>query len=185
MVRKAVFALALGMCALLSFAESDKGGLISGDGWALLVSAPAGWIWDSVTLRPQGILGLFYKAGASYSPSKLHIYISPTAKSRRMGPPPWPSSWTRTKPPSCPSDAGLLVKDTCAPYSPGPGLPFRHEGIRRFGERLLPRRSHSTRAKRPSSSSCSPAARPTSGTWNAVPCSSSWILSLIYARSDR
>jgi hypothetical protein len=122
MVRKAVFALALGMCALLSFAESDKGGLISGDGWALLVSAPAGWIWDSVTLRPQGILGLFYKAGASYSPSKLHIYISPTAKT--VGGPASLAEFMKADESAfMSSDAGLLVKDT-EPYSPGPDYHF-------------------------------------------------------------
>jgi hypothetical protein len=80
MAKKAALAIALALTVFFAFPQGDSGGLIEGDKWAFLVSAPAGWVWDGKTLRIQGILGLFYKAGADYSPSRLHIYINPTSK---------------------------------------------------------------------------------------------------------
>ena len=59
---------------------AQAGGLIEGKGWAFLVSAPEGWVWDANTLRYQGVQGLFYKQGAKFSPSSLHMYIHPTGK---------------------------------------------------------------------------------------------------------
>jgi hypothetical protein len=117
MSRKAFFTLALALCTLLSYAEGAKGGLISGDGWAILVSAPEGWVWDSASLRSQGIWGLFYKEGKCYSPSKLHIYISPTEKTAG-GPSSLAEFMEADEIAFMSYDTNLLVKDL-APYSPG------------------------------------------------------------------
>jgi len=80
MARKAAIFCALVLSSLLVFAQDVKGGLIEGDTWAFLVSAPKGWVWDSFSLRHQGIWGLFYRSGTKFSPSKLHIYINPVQK---------------------------------------------------------------------------------------------------------
>jgi hypothetical protein len=122
MLRKAMLTLALALCVLPSFAEKAEGGLISGDGWAILVSAPAGWVWDSVALRPQGIWGLFYKAGERYSPAKLHIYISPTAK-KADGPASLAEFMEADKASFMSFDPDLGVK-ALPPYSPGMDYEF-------------------------------------------------------------
>ena len=80
MAKKGIFFLAFALSAFLAVSQDSRGGLIEGDGWAFLISAPEGWVWDGATLRLHGIRGLFYKAGTSYSASALHIYISPTTK---------------------------------------------------------------------------------------------------------
>ena len=117
MVKKACISLVLTLCVLLSYAENAKGGLISGDGWAILVSAPEGWVWDSVSLRSQGIWGLFYKEGAIYSPSKLHVYISPTEKAVN-GPASLAEFMDADETAFMSFDTDLLVKDL-APHTPG------------------------------------------------------------------
>ena len=80
MAKKTALFFAFALSCLLAAAQAARGGLIEGDNWAFLVSAPVGWIWDSTALRLHGIRGLFYKAGTEFSPSRLHIYISPTRK---------------------------------------------------------------------------------------------------------
>jgi hypothetical protein len=80
MEKKVALFLALVLSALLTFAQDKSGGLIEGNTWAFLISAPDGWVWDSASLCHQGIQGLFYKAGSTFSPSKLHMYISPSQK---------------------------------------------------------------------------------------------------------
>ena len=80
MAKKASLFFAVLVSAFLAFAQDNSGGLIEGDSWAFLVSAPDGWVSDSVSLRHQGIQGLFCKAGSKYSPETLHMYISPTPK---------------------------------------------------------------------------------------------------------
>ena len=80
MARRAALFFALVLSSLLTFAQDNGGGLIAGDTWGFLISAPNGWVWDNASLRYQGIQGLFYKTGSKYSPSKLHIYISPSPK---------------------------------------------------------------------------------------------------------
>jgi hypothetical protein len=117
MSRKAFFALVLALCALPFYADDAAGGLISGDGWAILVSAPEGWVWDSATLRAHGIQGLFYKAGEHYSPAKLHIYISPTAKTA-SGPASLSEFIKADEIAFMSSDTDIRIKDL-APYSPG------------------------------------------------------------------
>ena len=117
MVKKASLALVLSLSALLAFADDNQGGLINGDTWAILVSAPAGWVWDNATLRMHGIWGLFYKEGMKYSPTKLHIYISPTAKNRDR-----PSSladFMRSDAAGFMSFAPDLRVKELAPYAPG------------------------------------------------------------------
>ena len=116
MVKKAAVAFALALWVFLGFAQSGDGGLIEGDKWAFLVSAPTGWIWDAKTLRIHGILGLFYKAGASYSPSKLHIYISPSTK--QGGPASLSDFISADEAMYMKSNPGTQIKEL-APYSPG------------------------------------------------------------------
>jgi hypothetical protein len=117
MAKKATVLLALLLSAFLSFAEDRRGGLIEGDRWAFLVSAPDGWVWDSVSLRRQGIFGLFYKAGDKFSPSKLHMYISPTPK-KPDGPATLIEFIQADEGAFMKSNHGSIVKDL-APYSPG------------------------------------------------------------------
>jgi hypothetical protein len=117
MFLKTLFALALALSVLPSRADTSEGGLINGDKWAILVSAPEGWVWDKATLRSQGIWGLYYKAGSSYSPAKLHIYISPTAK--KEGKPVSLDEFMEADKASFMSfDPDLHVK-VLPPYSPG------------------------------------------------------------------
>lgn len=80
MAKKAALFLGLAFAALLASAQDGSGGLIEGDRWAFLVSAPEGWILDAVPLRHQGIQGLFHKEGVDFSPSALHMYVCPTTK---------------------------------------------------------------------------------------------------------
>ena len=80
MLKKAAFVLVMALFAFLAFAKDESGGLIDGDTWAILASAPQGWIWDSSSLRAQGIFGLYYKQGQPFSSSTLHIYIKPTPR---------------------------------------------------------------------------------------------------------
>jgi hypothetical protein len=117
MRRRILLTLALAFCSLLAFGENAKGGLIYGDSWAILVSAPELWVWDSVTLRHQGIWGLFYKEGTHYSPSALHIYISPTQKSAD-GPGDLAEFMKEDEATFMDSDAHVGVKDLSS-YSPG------------------------------------------------------------------
>ncbi len=81
MLKKASILCAIAFSALLAFAQDVQGGLIEGDSYGFLASPPKGWVWDSRALRHQGIRGLYYKEGSSFSPSKLHIYINPVQKS--------------------------------------------------------------------------------------------------------
>jgi hypothetical protein len=80
MEKKMTLILALGISALLTFAQNKGGGIIDGNTWAFHISAPDGWVWDSASLCYQGIQGLFYKEDSKFSPSKLHMYISPSQK---------------------------------------------------------------------------------------------------------
>jgi hypothetical protein len=122
MTKRATLAIALTILTLLAFAEGESEGLVDGEGWAYLVAAPQGWVWDSATLRAHGIRGLFYKAGAGYSPSGLHMYISPAPK-LTGGPATMAefikadeAAFMKSGPGSRVSDLGL--------YSPGVGYSF-------------------------------------------------------------
>jgi hypothetical protein len=117
MLKKVALVLALALSSLFSFAEEAAGGLISGDTWAILASAPEGWIWDNSSLRSQGILGLYYKKGQRFSPSKLHIYISPTPKTDN-GPRTLSEFVEADQAAFMGSRPGVLVK-ALEPYSPG------------------------------------------------------------------
>lgn len=61
-------------------AEDSQGGIVFGDGWAFLAMAPEGWVWDPISMRNHGIQGLYYKAGSRFSPTELHMYVSPSPK---------------------------------------------------------------------------------------------------------
>jgi hypothetical protein len=43
--------------------ENNKGGIIYGQNFAFIVTAPVGWIMDSDSMSQQGIFGLFYEEG--------------------------------------------------------------------------------------------------------------------------
>jgi hypothetical protein len=43
--------------------ENNIGGIIYGQNYAFIVTAPVGWIMDSESLSRQGIFGLFYEEG--------------------------------------------------------------------------------------------------------------------------
>jgi hypothetical protein len=122
MIKKAAFVLALALSALCLFADDGSGGLIDGDSWAILVSAPVGWVWDNSSLRDQGILGLYYKEGQRFSPSKLHIYINPSPKVA-SGPNSLQEFVDADQSTFMSSDSGVLVK-SLAPYSAGLGYRF-------------------------------------------------------------
>jgi hypothetical protein len=72
-------AIALAISAFPAF-SAGGGDLIGGDSWACLVEAPEGWVMDEASLRLHGIQGLFVKAGASFDPTLLHMYIFPSPK---------------------------------------------------------------------------------------------------------
>jgi hypothetical protein len=81
--RTAIASALLFLAAILSAgAEDGRGGIVYGDGWAFMAMAPDGWTWDPITMRNHGIQGLYYKAGTIFSPTVLHMYVSPSP----MGP---------------------------------------------------------------------------------------------------
>jgi hypothetical protein len=117
MPKKAVLSLICICSVILSFAESSEGGLISGEGWGILVSAPKGWVWDRQVIRPQGVEGLFSKEGERYSEFALHISISSQGKKGAVA-----SSLAKfmeeDKAAIAASDTDLVFRDLPA-YSPG------------------------------------------------------------------
>ena len=130
MAKKAALAIALAILTMLGFAEGQKGGLIDGEGWAMLVSAPEGWVWDGSRLRMQGIRGLFYKAGDRYSPSGLHMYISPSQK-KPGGPATLGEFMEADEAAFMKADPGCSIVDR-SPYSSGMGYDF---ALRDFEDR--------------------------------------------------
>jgi hypothetical protein len=130
MARKAALFCVLVLSALLAFAQDRKGGLIEGDTWAFLVSAPEGWVWDSSSLRHKGIWGLFYKTGAKFSPSRLHIYINPVPK-KPGGPTTLGEFIVADESGYMKSNPGNRVVDR-PPYSPGLDYEF---ALRDFDDR--------------------------------------------------
>ena len=122
MAKKAALAIVIALAACGAVAQSGNGGLIEGEKWAFLVSAPDGWVWDGKTLRNQGITGLFYKAGAKYSPSKLHMYISPAAK-KAGGPASLSDFIAADEAVFMRTNPGVLIKEL-PPYAAGMGYSF-------------------------------------------------------------
>ena len=54
------------------------GGIIYGNDWACLVSAPDGWIMDSQSLSHYNIFALFYENGKTFGGNTPIIYINTT-----------------------------------------------------------------------------------------------------------
>jgi hypothetical protein len=79
LVSVASFTLAIFLSARLS-AQGAEGGLISGEDWGILVSAPRGWVWDAQAYRPSGVEALFHKEGERYSVFDLHISVASREK---------------------------------------------------------------------------------------------------------
>ncbi len=129
MAKKAALAIVVALSAFVAFAQG-AGGLIEGDKWAFLVSAPPGWIWDGRTLLSQGIIGLFYKAGAKYSPTALHMYISPSSK-KSGGPASLDEYIAADEASYMKSNPGTAISDLSA-YAPGMGYTFT---LRDFDDR--------------------------------------------------
>ena len=117
MAKKATISMLMTLFAFLAIAQSQGGGLIEGDKWAFLISAPMGWIWDSKSLHWQGVSGLFYKAGDTYSPTKLHIYVCPSPK-KADGPATLEEFIETDQATFMKPNPGTLVKDL-EPFSPG------------------------------------------------------------------
>jgi hypothetical protein len=121
--KKAAILLALAFGALVAGAQGHGGGLIEDSGWAFLISPPSGWVWDSSSLRHQGIQGLFYRDGTIYLPSSLHMYISPTPK-KPGGPATLAEFLKADEAAYMADDTGIVVRDL-PPYSPG--MDYRFE----------------------------------------------------------
>jgi hypothetical protein len=117
MARKAALFGILALSAFMVFAQDRRGGLVEGDNWAFLVSAPEGWVWDSTSLRHQGIWGLFYREGKQFSPAGLHIYINPVQK-RPGGPTSLPGFIEADEATYMKANPGNRITDL-PPYAPG------------------------------------------------------------------
>jgi hypothetical protein len=123
MTKKSVLFCFLAVFACLAFAQ-DEGGLIEGDGWAFLASAPSGWVRDGQSLHIQGIDALFCRAGDKFSPSTLHLYVSPTPRIKAADEPASLTAFMQEDEGSfMASYPGILVKDL-EPYNPGMGYVF-------------------------------------------------------------
>ena len=72
-----LFLLILPILILFSQSEST-GGIIYGDNWACITSAPDGWIMDQESMAHYGIYALFYEKGKKFGFPTPIIYISPT-----------------------------------------------------------------------------------------------------------
>jgi hypothetical protein len=114
---KAVLTLIFICGAFLSFAEGPEGGLISGETWGILVSAPQGWVWDRQAIRPQGVEALFCKEGERYSAFALHISINSQEKGAG-GPSALTKFMEEEKAAIAAADTDLVFRDLPA-YSPG------------------------------------------------------------------
>jgi hypothetical protein len=58
--------------------EQMTGGIIYGNDWAFMVSAPDGWIMDSKSLSQYNIFALFYENGKVFGGNTPIIYINTT-----------------------------------------------------------------------------------------------------------
>jgi hypothetical protein len=123
MPKQIVLVCFLAAFSCLVFAQ-DEGGLIEGDGWAFFASAPSGWVRDGCSLHAQGIDALFCKAGDTFSPSTLHLYVCPTPRTKAKDEPDSLSAFMQDDEESfMASSPGVLVK-TLDPYDPGMGYSF-------------------------------------------------------------
>jgi hypothetical protein len=119
---KALFSLICLCLSVFGFAQGSEGGLISGEDWGILVSAPEGWVWDRQVIRPQGVEGLFRKEGERYSAFALHISISSQRKSAER-PASLAEFMAEDKAALAASDAGPVLRELPA-YSPGMDYQF-------------------------------------------------------------
>jgi hypothetical protein len=114
---KAPLALILSCLASFCFAEGPAGGLISGNGWGILVSAPNGWVLETQAFKPRGVEGLFRKEGERYSAFGLQISISPSEKAAG-GPASLVKFMEEDKASLLSSDPKLVLRELPT-YSPG------------------------------------------------------------------
>jgi hypothetical protein len=117
MRKKASFFFVLICCAAISFAQDSSGGLISGEDWGILVSAPTGWVWDVQAYRPRGTEALFRKEGERYSAFALNISINSQEKNAG-GPVSLAKFMEADKTSLLASDSELVVREL-SDYSPG------------------------------------------------------------------
>jgi hypothetical protein len=116
LVTIASFSLAICLSARLG-AQGAEGGLISGEDWGILVSAPRGWVWDAQAYRPSGVEALFRKAGERYSAFGLHISIGSRGKAAG-GPSSLAKYMEEEKAAVMGADPGLVLRELPA-FSPG------------------------------------------------------------------
>jgi len=55
--------------------EDTNSGIIYGENWAFMFSAPEGYVWDNVSLQHEGIWALFYKEEQDEFYGSKHHYI--------------------------------------------------------------------------------------------------------------
>jgi hypothetical protein len=121
MPKRRFLALAAILVALSASARADDG-LIEGKGWAFLASAPPGWVRDERSLGAHGIKGLYVKAGAKFSPGKLHMYITPFAKT--AGAPASLEEFMAVDEKTFMSSDSAVVARRIPDYAPGMGYTF-------------------------------------------------------------
>ena len=66
--------------ALKQLSAEDQAGILYGDGYAFLISAPKGWILDDDTGRAEGVLAVFYRRGESWVRGKATCYANAVLK---------------------------------------------------------------------------------------------------------
>lgn len=132
---KILFLPILAWSALLSFAEGPDGGLVSGQGWGILLSAPAGWTWDRQSFRPKGIEALFLKEGERYSDSGLSISVRPVEK-RAGGPAGLAAFMEEEREATAAPGQDRVVRELAA-HSPGMGYGFPMREVDGGGRFLL------------------------------------------------
>lgn len=71
----AALALASG-CAFSRGASPDNSGLVYGESYAFLVSAPRGWVLDNQTGASNGLQAVFYPEGSSWQNASAIMYVN-------------------------------------------------------------------------------------------------------------
>jgi len=73
--------LLLTLASSPSFGGDANSGIIYGDKWSYVFSAPNGYTWDSESMQKHGIWGLFWETSqGKFIPQKHNIFINPIKK---------------------------------------------------------------------------------------------------------
>lgn len=76
--RSISFLLTIFLSTLIFAQEVSTGGILYGENWACLVTAPKGWIMDQSSFAQYGIYGLFYEETKKLGGNTPIIYINTT-----------------------------------------------------------------------------------------------------------